>query len=123
MGASWAAAFDTVHLSLKILAIGVMSKNTAVKQAAQIMCCALLQTDTPPLPEHMHRWLLNDVPRGLRMAYTALHTSEMKRRHRKKRKKTFTKIYEDNNHPEKNTDTEGKGSLLSMAVGKQQKSQ
>ena len=125
MGASWAAAFDTVHLSLKILAIGVMSKNTAVKQAAQIMCCALLQTDTPPSPEHMHRWLLNDVPRGLRMAYTALHTSEMKRRRKKtkKRKKTFTKIYEDNKHPEKNTDTEGKGSLLSMGMGKQQKSQ
>lgn len=119
MGSSGATAFDTIHLALKIQALGTVSRDHAVQRAANAVCCALLGRDTPPSNEHMVQWLLHDVPIGLRLAFTALE-----RTHGKKNILRFS--YEENdtttttNHPKTQISrphAKREGTVLPMGVG------
>lgn len=109
MGCSGARAFDTIHLALKIQALGTVSRDPAVQRAANAVCCALLGRDTPPPKEYMVQWLLHDVPIGLRLAYTSLEKT-----HGQKNILRFsyeTKI----SHPQ----PQRKESILPVGVGKE----
>lgn len=72
VGPVWARAFDTVHLSLKIQAMGIVSQNEALKAAANAVCAALLGREEAPPEKFTTRWLLHDVSLGLRVAYNML---------------------------------------------------
>lgn len=80
LGVAWASGFDTMHLALKIQAMGVTDRDPAVRRAADALCCALLGREDPPSVEHMTQWLLRDVPTGLRLAYAALQQQQHHRR-------------------------------------------
>jgi hypothetical protein len=97
MGSTGARTFDTIHLALKIQALGTVSRDPAVQRAATAVCCTLLGRETPPSKEHMVHWLLHDVPIGLRIAYTALE-----RAHGKKNILRFS--YEENRDDNSNSD-------------------
>lgn len=79
MGDQWASEFDTVHLSLKIMAMGAVETNKSLRWATDAVCCALLGRDAPPSQKHMIRWLLRDLPMGLRLAYDALERLQKKK--------------------------------------------
>ena len=74
LGPVWAEAFDTVHLALKIQAIGIVNarRASALRTATDAVCAALLGRDDPPEERHTTRWLLHDVPLGLRVAFARL---------------------------------------------------
>lgn len=72
MGRDQAGAFDTVHLALKIRALGMTDASDAVRRAAMVICCALLNTEHPPTAENTAHWLRHDAPVGLRLAFDAM---------------------------------------------------
>jgi hypothetical protein len=72
LGRDQAGAFDTVHLALKIHAIGLADPSPAVRRTAAVVCCALLNADRPPSQEQTAHWLRRDAPVGLRLAYDAM---------------------------------------------------
>lgn len=72
LGRDQASAFDTVHLALKIHAIGLADASPAVRRTASVICCALLNVERPPSEEQVVQWLKGDAPVGLRLAYDAM---------------------------------------------------
>lgn len=72
MGREQATAFDTVHLALKIRALGLADASDAVRRAATVICCALLNAEHPPSAENTIQWLRKDAPMGLRLAFDAM---------------------------------------------------
>lgn len=74
MGERRAEEFDTVHLSLKIMAMGAVSKDGTLRLLTDAACCALLGLEDLPSEKSMTQWLLTDLPMGLRLAYKALDT-------------------------------------------------
>lgn len=79
LGRDQAGAFDTVHIALKIHALGLADTSPAVRRTAAVVCCALLNVDRPPSQEKTVRWLVNDAPVGLRMAYSAMAKAAAKK--------------------------------------------
>lgn len=76
MGSQRAEEFDTVHLSLKIMAMGAVSKNATIKLSTDAVCCAILGMEDLPSRKAMTMWLLKVLPIALRLAYKALERSE-----------------------------------------------
>lgn len=74
MGERRAEEFDTVHLSLKIMAMGAVSQDGTLRLLTDAACCALLGLENLPSEKSMTQWLLQELPMGLRLAYRALDT-------------------------------------------------
>jgi hypothetical protein len=109
MGHRGARTFDTIHLALKIQALGTVSRDPTIQRAATAVCCAILGRKTPPSRDHMVQWLLHDVPIGLRIAYTALEKT-----YGKKNICHFSYATKD-----PHADTKGTGTLPPLGMGKE----
>jgi len=73
MGPRQAEEFDTIHLALKIMAIGLEDgKRGRLRLATNAVSCAVLRTEELPPMHSMKDWLLNKVPISLQLAYKAL---------------------------------------------------
>jgi hypothetical protein len=70
LGEQWAKQFDIVHFALKIQALSVLSNNVKMKCITNAIVTALVGKEPDPLD--VRKWLLREIPIGLRGAYSAL---------------------------------------------------
>ena len=72
MGAARGEAFDTTYLALKVQAIGLL--DPAVHKFTDAVCADVLGHATP-LEKHTRKWLLNEAPVALFIAYDILRAA------------------------------------------------
>lgn len=72
LGHEQAEAFDTVHLALKIHALGLADASPAVRRTAAVICCALLNAERPPTRKQTVHWLGRDAPVAFRLAFSGM---------------------------------------------------
>lgn len=78
MGTRRAQEFDAIHLSLKIMAMGVVygEDDGILRMTTSAVSCALLGVEKVPSTTKMTHWLLKVLPVALRLSYEALNTLE-----------------------------------------------